>query len=71
MRSIAGGLVVGSGAFLFGTGAFAVNFAYAHNAGFYATYGGWAVVIGVVLLFLGLGLIAYDLRSGRPPTTLQ
>jgi hypothetical protein len=67
MRSIAGGLVVGSGAILFGLGAVAVSIVYAHNVGFYATYGGWAIFIGVVLLLIGLGLIAVDLLPGRPP----
>jgi hypothetical protein len=40
-----------------------VRIEYGHGFGFYAAYGGWAIVLGVALIAAGLGLIACEVFS--------
>jgi hypothetical protein len=46
----------------------AATLAYGLQAGGWASYGGWAIFGGAALVLAGIGIVAGDLRSGRPPT---
>ena len=66
MRIVAGALVMIAGAHLFGAGAVAATMAYGMQAGAWASYGGWAIFVGLVVLAGGAVIIFRELLFSPP-----